>query len=863
MGVNALDSCLNTAFATVSNPSNTAINQHLLSISAPCPKGQFTCQDSLCVVDEEGQVLNTHCRILTLWPDHSIRFVHIRCAVSLGPDSESNLYLQRYSSTEIIPSAIQHSSTNRLDISIPCADLNDIQTITVVPEGIMLGETMLRTQVSGRVHGTQQSIEPTSVVSWSFHEMLGQQAPLAVELCIVRHAQAGEVSLNIEETVTINTMTGAMDMTLTLHNPNSAHHPNGQWDLGDVNSIFVDALDFEVRSPHSDVQVCIHEHCYTNIHRIEQLGSGRSESRSRAHLMHTAEVAPTESYTFINDQISIYRNVQPYIRHQNRHYVLTDFWQRFPSTFTSGDDGFVLSGVNAKLADYCELQPGEKWSRALQISAESTQVHSCAEIPKLICTLCPEYVYLCQAIERITPSMLTNKWHEITRSVISTHNGFSAKQDHIDLYGFRHYGDLFADHESAYLVPDSAPLISVYNNQYDPLFGLLKQYVMSGDVRYFELANALAKHVINVDIYHTQADKPEYNGGLFWHTDHYVDAETSSHRTYSSRQQSGVYDGHAGGGGPGGQHCYTTGLAYYYLLTGNEDAKEAVTSLYQWVTRYYEGDETLYHRLLAWKNRDVPGLKDVKTGRYPLDRGTANYLNAILDMHLLTQSEQYLHHGLWVALHTVSLEDSLDELGLDNIEENWFYTVWLQAVTRLIERLTDQPKFATARANLFTLVGRFAKWMCAHESPYLTRANELEYPNQTWSAQDMRKVDVLMFAAIQASSKQDKQDYLAKALEIEQYIHQALMNSDERFFTRIQALVMQNQMEWESAQYLYTECGKTTHSEHALGATQPDTTVDIAPEDISPYRLKRKHPWSIQKELKQLKLRHKLLSKWI
>ena len=89
------------------------------------------------------------------------------------------------------------------------------------------------------------------------------------------------------------------------------------------------------------------------------------------------------------------------------------------------------------------------------------------------------------------------------------------------------------------------------------------------------------------------------------------------------------------------------------------------------------------------------------------------------------------------------------------------------------------------------------------------------------------------------------------------------MNSDERFFTRIQALVMQNQMEWESAQYLYTECGKTTHSEHALWTTQSDLTVDIAPEDISPYRLKRTPPWSIQRELSQLKLRHKVLRKWI
>ena len=46
-------------------------------------------------------------------------------------------------------------------------------------------------------------------------------------------------------------------------------------------------------------------------------------------------------------------------------------------------------------------------------------------------------------------------------------------------------------------------------------------------------------------------DKDEYNGGLFWHTDHYLDASTATHRTFS-KNHSAAYEGYSSGGGPGG-----------------------------------------------------------------------------------------------------------------------------------------------------------------------------------------------------------------------------------------------------------------------------------------------------------------------
>ena len=81
----------------------------------------------------------------------------------------------------------------------------------------------------------------------------------------------------------------------------------------------------------------------------------------------------------------------------------------------------------------------------------------------------------------------------------------------------------------------------------------------SGDVRWYQLMRDLARHVIDIDIYHTQEDRPAYNGGLFWHTDHYTDAATATHRSYS-RANRDTQGGSRYGGGPSNEHNYTTGL---------------------------------------------------------------------------------------------------------------------------------------------------------------------------------------------------------------------------------------------------------------------------------------------------------------
>jgi len=41
----------------------------------------------------------------------------------------------------------------------------------------------------------------------------------------------------------------------------------------------------------------------------------------------------------------------------------------------------------------------------------------------------------------------------------------------------------------------------------------------------------------------------------------------------------------------------------------------------------------------------------------------------------------------------------------------------------------------------------YGRWMAEHEYPYLDRPEKLQYPNETWAAQDLRKAVVLRSAA--------------------------------------------------------------------------------------------------------------------
>ncbi len=94
--------------------------------------------------------------------------------------------------------------------------------------------------------------------------------------------------------------------------------------------------------------------------------------------------------------------------------------------------------------------------------------------------------------------------------------------------------------------------------------------------------------------------------------------------------------------------------------------------------------------------------------------------------------------------------------------------------------------FHYARSSLL----RYANWMLIHVAPYLESYDKLEYPNDTWVAQDTRKA-ALLHAAYRYSLD-NREAFLAKAIYFRNYIVDTLETSDTLHYTCIQAILLQN-----------------------------------------------------------------------
>jgi hypothetical protein len=621
----------------------------------------------------------------------------------------------------------------------------------------------------------------------------------------------GERSLNFSLRLDLYAGQSVIFGAFQVHNPNAADHPDGMWDLGDPGSVYLYGLTLKLSlGDANSLEYKLAEDSAwqsesTGTVSIIQASSGNENWNSANHLTRRGKVElPYCGYRVRNQhkQIAEGQKAQPTLRCKFTNAVveasIEDFWQNFPSALGADHRSIRLGLFPSEVAQEFEIQAGEKKTQrfALRFSEVSSVSGSSsngsrdvsAEIAHL--QLPREYWSAAGVLPFMSEQSRFSALSGLIQNGLEGENDFFTKRNQIDEFGWRNFGDIYADHELLEYSGDT--IISHYNNQYDPLYGFIRQYLNTGDARWWELAEDLAKHVLDIDIYHTDLDRAEYNHGLFWHTDHYVDASTSSHRTYS-KDQAGQHEFAGLGGGPAGQHCYTAGLTYYYFLSGDQRAKQAVLGMAQWVTHYYEGAGTLFDFLLAIKNRSVIDFKHPlsTTHPYPLDRGVGHYLNALMDSFSMTGEPEYLVRADQVIRGTVHPRDPVDQRNLLNAEAFWFYIVFLQSVARFLTEKEAigqiDSAFNYARASLL----QYASWMLELEQPNLSNPEQLDFPNLTWAAQDLRKA-VVFYQAYRFSPGLDER-YLEKAKFFRDYVVQEIAADDTKELARIQAILMQNQ----------------------------------------------------------------------
>ncbi|MFC3094628.1 hypothetical protein DRW07_12935 [Alteromonas sediminis] len=783
---------------TVTNAGAFHLSDSLLGTGIPLQKGLIWHIESIELIDAAtSEVFDAAFTPITLWPDGSIKWLGIKTLIALDAKQQKSLYLRKAKVIDFhsLTYPIQekghclHIATGEGEIIVDKRKLLNISTPSITGSSL---EYLFAEPVS---HLDE------AVVECEFNVYRSKHHYICAEI-----TQIGVVTTDIDKQVkvtartSINLINGDIDVAITITNPAAAVHPNGKWDLGDPNSINIKAINWCFKSAHSGkVSLKTSESAQWQLSEgktcLHQASSGGDDWLSPIHVDKSNKVnLPFKGYKLVNNGHATEQGdtASPSLRvegesAENMSFITPDlFWQNFPSQLLIEEQRLSLSLLGAESSPPIELQPGEQKTRTFTIS------HTEGTCRALLAKIDPDYVASTHAIASMHGGETDATLNQLINVALDGKAGFEQKNKSVDMFGWRNFGELYADHERA-LDKDSAYFISHYNNQYDPIFGMLSQWLKTGDRQWFVLADHLAKHVADIDIYHTKDDKPEYSGGLFWHTDHYVQAYTATHRTYSANQPSNVYDDHAGGGGPGGQHCYTQGLALHYLLTQYPPSKQAVLKLCQWVKTVYEGDNTLMALVLACRNRSRSDLKDVITGQYPLDRGTANYINALIDSYEVTGKQAFMGKAENVILSTFSYRDDLASRDLSNVENTWFYTVFCQSVCRYLSVLqthSDNAPCAATIAIINSLL-HYGKWMIEHEYLYLDKADILEFPNQTWTAQDCRKLCVLSFI-LPFLSQSEKGQCQEKITRFKQGIYTRLSSSEETKTTRVLCLLMQN-----------------------------------------------------------------------
>jgi hypothetical protein len=736
-------------------------------IGVPFLRGSVFAAEEVTVLDNGARVVPHQCRALAYWPDRSVKWVLLDALVSVRANERSTLMLRRKTSLEpavrgdTAPALRISENAGRLLVDTGAGRfrlggdfLGPLESVQVGSDSLLAA---VGSQISLRMKDGSEYIPLADSVS--IEESGPVRASVVVNGTFTRRGRRSP--LVFKARLGFSAGSTRVNLEFQLRNPRAAYHPGGLWDLGDAGSCsFSDlSIRFFPRDPvreiewSTDVPGPLRSSSDPRV-GLYQDSSGGANWDSPNHIDFAGRLtvshrgyrvtagAPGES-----ELLDEGPRATPCFR------VVTDagwiaattrdFWQNFPKALRTDERGLSIGLFPGECSAGFELQGGEQKRHVvfLDFGRHDTATAIPLMQAPLAVGLDPEWVEASRAnwcfaaaahdTERDCSSYVGN--------IIEGPNSFFNKREVVDEYGWRHFGDLYADHE-AVRHRGPKPMVSHYNNQYDFIFGAAVQFLRTGDSRWQRLMEDAARHMIDIDIYHTVEDRSAYNGGLFWHTDHYKDAATSSHRSYSRRNGGRGY-----GGGPSNENNYTSGLLHYYYLCGDPEAASAVIELADWVLAMDEGSLNL----LGVIDSGPTGLasKTVSFDYHGPGRGAGNSINALMDAYKLCNDRRYAAKAEELIQRCIHPADDIRTLGLDEPEYRWSYLVFLQVLGKYLELKRELGEndycFHYARESLL----HYAAWMMENEVPYKDVLHKVEIPTETWPAQDIRKCHVLHLAS--------------------------------------------------------------------------------------------------------------------
>ncbi len=825
----------------IESPDGTSRLHEPVSCGIPWPRGVLRETARLKLLDAEGRVVALQARPLDRWPDDSVRWALLDWQAEIAAETTARYRIEvgREASGAVAATQVRtgHEAgrllidTGTAQFALRTGNTSLFESVTVANRPAIDAARTRFTVVDESGQTFQPLLERVE---------LAEQGPLrsAVKLEGRLVRKGGQPLCRIFGWLHFYAGLAAVRFDLTLHNPRRAGHPGNLWSLGDAGSIYLrDAaltmgLPQETGPPRIEFSAELPapmRACDTSL-ELYQDSSGGENWRGTVHVNRRGVVPNTFRGYWLRTPGSEETGLRatPVVTlERGDHWLgiaMEYFWQNFPKAIEATTDSLTLRLFPGQYADVHELQGGEQKTHTFWVSFAPEQV---TDAPMAWCRAplrpraTPAWYCSTGAVARLTPKSDDPhlSYLQLADAAIDGGDTFDHKREVIDEYGWRHFGEIYADHEAVFHKgPDR--LVSHYNNQYDPVAGGVFQFLRSGDWRWWQLMHELALHVRDIDVYHTDEDKSAYNHGLFWHTCHYVDAGTSTHRTYPPPRTAKVP-----GGGPGGGHDYAMGLMLYHFLTGDPLSRATAIELARWTIDMDDGRKTVFR----WLARGCTGHATA-SGSFSYHgpgRAPANSLDALLVGSRLTGEPEFLAKAEQIIRRCIHPADDIEALNLLDAENKWFYTMFLQALGRYLDFKAERGQldrmYAYARASLL----KYARWMAEHEYPYLDKPEILEYPTETWPAQDMRKSEVFEAAARVADTPEERETFLERSRFFFESSTTTLATMPTRSLARPVVLLLSNGLA-----RAYSQLNPGFPS-----LTAPETTYDFgSPETFIPQK---------------------------
>jgi hypothetical protein len=171
-------------------------------------------------------------------------------------------------------------------------------------------------------------------------------------------------------------------------------------------------------------------------------------------------------------------------------------------------------------------------------------------------------------------------------------------------------------------------------------------------------------------------------------------------------------------------------------------------------------------------------------------RGAGNAIGVLIDGWLASRQDRYIDFAESLIRRTIHPDDNIDTRDFNNFELRWSYTVYLQQLARYLLLTEGVQRPDTIREYAAASLLHYADWMVDNDRFYLDYPEQLEYPTETWAAQELRKGNVLYASSRYARGPQNER-LKVRAKAIQDRAWTTLMNFTGRSFTRPIALVLQ------------------------------------------------------------------------